>query len=108
MYGDRIVSFFKDEPIVGGYLNCFYLLIIGFLIDTFKNNKMFSSRLQFFVVLLLMFYLICIILTGERSNTIRAFLGLFIFISIFILSNLKIEKFFFDKYVLIFLILKIL
>ena len=29
--GDRIVSFFKDEPIVGGYLNTFYLMIIGFL-----------------------------------------------------------------------------
>ena len=83
LYGDRIVSFFKDEPIVGGYLNCFYLLIIGFLIDTLKNNKMFSSRFQFFIVLLLIFYLICIILTGERSNTIRAFLGLFIFITFF-------------------------
>ena len=90
LYGDRIVSFFKDEPIVGGYLNCFYLLIIGFLIDTFKNNKMFSSRLQFFVVLLLMFYLICIILTGERSNTIRAILGISIFFLLY--KNLDIKK----------------
>ena len=23
-YGQRIVSFFKDEPIVGGFLNCFF------------------------------------------------------------------------------------
>ena len=30
-YGARIVSFFKDEPIVGGYINGFYLIIIGFL-----------------------------------------------------------------------------
>ena len=83
LYGDRIVSFFKDEPIVGGYLNCFYLLIIGFLIDTFKKNKLFSNKLQFFIVLLLIFYLICVVLTGERSNTIRAFSGLFIFMIYF-------------------------
>ena len=29
-YGARIVSFFKDEPIVGGYINAFYLIIIGY------------------------------------------------------------------------------
>ena len=26
-YGRRIVSFFKDEPVVGGYLNAFYLIL---------------------------------------------------------------------------------
>ena len=31
IYGRRIVSFFKDEPIVGGYINAFYLILIGFL-----------------------------------------------------------------------------
>ena len=91
LYGDRIVSFFKDEPIVGGYLNCFYLLIIGFLIDSFKNNKIFSSKIQFFIVLFLIFYLICIILTGERSNTIRASLGLFVFIIYFNEIKTKIK-----------------
>ena len=30
-HGARIVSFFKDEPIVGGYINGFYLIIIGYL-----------------------------------------------------------------------------
>ncbi len=37
-YGKRIVSFFKDEPIVGGYLNGFYLLIIGFLMIELKKK----------------------------------------------------------------------
>ena len=44
LYGSRIVSFFKDEPIVGGYINGFYLVIIGYLfylndkiIDNYKN-----------------------------------------------------------------------
>ena len=39
-YGSRIVSFFKDEPIVGGYINGFYLIIIGYL---FYLNKDFSK-----------------------------------------------------------------
>ena len=29
-FAGRIVSFFEDEPIVGGFLNAFYLIIIGF------------------------------------------------------------------------------
>ena len=37
----RIVSFFKDEPIVGGYIYGFYLMIIGFLLNeySFKQKK---------------------------------------------------------------------
>ena len=38
-YGRRILSLFKDEPIVGGYLNAFYLSIIGFLHFKFGNNQ---------------------------------------------------------------------
>ena len=39
LYGDRIVSFFKDEPIVGGFLNGFIFIIIGFYFDKFiKKN----------------------------------------------------------------------
>jgi len=36
LYGKRVVSFFKDEPIVGGFLNGFYLIIIGFLLNELK------------------------------------------------------------------------
>ena len=32
VYGSRIVSFFKDEPIVGGFLYSFYLIILGFFV----------------------------------------------------------------------------
>ena len=39
IYGRRIVSFFKDEPIVGGFVNSLYLIIIGFLFVYFKNKK---------------------------------------------------------------------
>ena len=38
-YGKRLVSFFKDEPIIGGYINSLYLIIIGFLLNETKFKK---------------------------------------------------------------------
>ena len=37
--GKRVVSFFIDEPIVGSYINAFYLIIVGFL---FSLSRIFS------------------------------------------------------------------
>ncbi len=67
LYGRRIVSFFKDEPIVGGYINAFYLTLIGFLYN--KYNTEHKNK----ILLLSIFFLFVIFLTGERSNTIKAF-----------------------------------
>ena len=72
-YGQRIVSFFKDEPIAGGFVNSFYLIIFGFLLNQFKGDY----KNLVFIFLAIFFF--AIFLTGERANTIRAFLGLFIF-----------------------------
>ena len=77
LYGRRIVSFFKDEPIVGGYLNAYYLILIGFLHLKFgKENK---NIILIFSILILL----SIFLTGERSNSIKALLGIFLFYIIF-------------------------
>ena len=76
IYYDRIVSFFKDEPIVAGYLNGFFFIVLGYLFN--KKNK----QKAFFFNLLIVFSLIyftCVMLTGERSNTIKAIIGLSIF-----------------------------
>ena len=51
-YGERIVSFFKDEPIVGGYLNGFYLIIIGYL---FYLNKDFLNRYKNIILIVSIF-----------------------------------------------------
>ena len=75
-YGQRIVSFFKDEPIVGGYINGFYLIIIGYL---FYINKNISSKYKYIILIFSIFFIIVIILTGERSNTIKAVSGFFLF-----------------------------
>ena len=67
----RIVSFFKDEPIVGGYISGFSLIIIGFLLDIQKKTKK-----NLFIIFPPLLFLIAVILTGERSNTIKAMLGI--------------------------------
>ena len=73
-YGKRIVSFFKDEPIVGGYLNSFFLIVVGFLMSE-------SKKINFLLIsLIIITFIMSILLTGERSNTIKAFLGISLFI----------------------------
>jgi len=83
LYGDRIVSFFKDEPIVGGYLNSFFLIIAGF----FLNKKKYNGKLFFLLVIILL--LTAIFLTGERSNYIKALLGIFILVFLYKGFNYK-------------------
>ena len=76
IYGDRIVSFFKDEPIVGAYLNGFIFIILGYLFNLSLKSKNYKNFILLFVSII---FIICIILTGERSNGIKAIIGFFIF-----------------------------
>ena len=77
-YGRRIVSFFKDEPIVGGYINGFYLVLIGYL---FYLNDKIVNKYKNIILIYSIFFLIAIVLTGERSNSIKAVFGFFLFYS---------------------------
>ena len=81
LYGNRIVSFFKDEPIVGGYINGFFLIICGFVFNKYVKNNYFSF-------LILIFFVVAIIITGERSNSIKALIGA----SIFLLAYKEIKS----------------
>ena len=87
-YGPRIMSFFKDEPISGSFIHGFIFLISGFLFGFLKDKKK-GFYIYFFLV---SFFLISIILTGERSNTIKIIFGvvLFIIITDFIKPKTKI------------------
>ena len=62
----RIVSFFEDELVVGGFILGFSFLISGYLFESTKNNqkKIFSNI--FFCLLIC-----CIYLSGERSNFVK-------------------------------------
>lgn len=86
-YGERIVSFFKDEPIVGSYLTGFFLLIIGFLL------KKIQSKNFFLIYIIMFFFMLAITLTGERANTIKAVIGLSLFLLLIDINSIK-KKFF--------------
>ena len=87
-HGPRIVSFFKDEPIAGSFIHGFIFLISGFLFGFLKDKKK-GFYIYFFLI---SFFLISIVLTGERSNTIRIIFGvaLFVLIADFIKAKSKI------------------
>lgn len=70
----RVVSFFKDEAVVGGYLLGFYFILSGFLFNKLNNKKIIIPYIILITILAV------IILTGERSNSIRALLGFILFI----------------------------
>jgi len=76
-YGNRITSFFKDEPVVGGFINCFFLVIIAYILNLIKIKPSLNLKYLFFTVFIILF--VAIMLTGERSNTIKAFLGFLLF-----------------------------
>ena len=101
-YGSRIVSFFKDEPIVGGYINGFYLIIIGFL---FYLNDKIVNKYKNIILIFSIFFLIAIILTGERSNSIKAIFAFFLFFSFNDFFRLKEKIFSILSLILIFIFL---
>jgi O-antigen ligase len=97
-YGQRIVSFFKDEPIVGGFVNSFYLIIFGFLFNQFRGDY------KNLVLIFLLIFFIAIFLTGERANSIRAFFGLFVFFFLLKENSFKKIIYFFSIFSLIFIL----
>jgi O-antigen ligase len=96
-YGERIVSFFKDEPIVGGFVGAFWLILIGFLFGELKGNY------KSLILILSLFFLLSIFLTGERSNTIKAILSLIIFSFFLKEYSLKAKLFLFSVILIVFL-----
>lgn len=94
--GSRIVSFFKDEPIVGGYIFGFYLIILGFLLDKLKNKH------QYLTVIFGLVFLIAIVITGERSNGIKAIIGTILFILFYKKINFKFKITIFVSLIMIF------
>jgi len=87
-YGERIVSFFKDEPIVGAYLLGFILLLSGHLFKNFENKNIFFKILIIITIFLL---ITCVLFTGERSNTLKMFFGFFLLFIFNHYFNLRIK-----------------
>lgn len=71
-HADRLVSFFKDEPIVGGFVNAFYLMLIGYLLNKYQNK-------EFIIFIICLIVIFSILITGERSNSIKALMAFSLF-----------------------------
>ncbi len=77
----RIVSFFKDELVVGGFIFCFGYASISYFLNDKKNKNLTLLLMIIFLLIPL-----SIFVTGERSNSIRSIL-LFLTIIYFIKEN---------------------
>ena len=95
-HGSRIVSFFKDEPIVGSYLSGFILMIFGFLLQKYKYQN-------FWPWIFILFTCSAVLISGERSNAIKIFLGFLLMFIFFDFINLKKKIF-----ILIFIFLSLI
>ena len=92
-YGRRIVSFFKDEPIVGSYLYGFFFILIGHFLNQKKEYRYYT----FFFIFL---FLISILLTLERSTSVKALIGITIFVLLYKRVNYKSKILFFSLIIL--------
>ena len=85
LYPDRVVSFFKDEPIAGSFIYGFSFILIGYLFNKYSENK----KSKVIILFLPLLFLISVLITGERSNTIKFFIG---FIMFFIFPHFFTKK----------------
>jgi len=98
--GKRVVSFFKDEAIAGAYISGFIFLISGYILMLFKKKNL--SKIYAFLIITLL--IVGVVLTGERSNSIKVFLGFFIFIFLIDYVNLKVKLLILTAFIFIFLV----
>ena len=84
----RIASFLKDELKIAHFLLGFALVSIGYYFEKCRN-KSYKFIIAGYVFLILL--LISIFLTGERANSIRSFICIFIF-AILVKNNFKLKK----------------
>ena len=98
-YGKRIISFFRTEPVVGFYIYSLFFIILGYFFNKYEDFNINKKILTIIFVFLACY---AVLLTGERSNTIKFIIGLIIFFIFY--DNFSIRKIF-SLVALIFLIL---
>ena len=98
-HGDRVVSFFRNEPIAGSFICGFSFIIFGYILNIFKSPKI----LKLIGFMIILFCLVGIMLTGERSNGLKALIGIVIFFSIIDYIKLKQKILIFIVFFAIFL-----
>ena len=100
-HGPRVTSFFRNEPIAGAFICGFSFIVLGYILGFLKAQK----KLKIFGFIIILTCLVGIMLTGERSNGLKALIGLLIFISIIDYVKLKNKLFVFFGILAIFFFL---
>ena len=77
-HGDRVISFFRNEPIAGAFISGFSFVILGYILNFLKSGNI--QKIFGFIFIFLC--LVGVMLTGERSNGLKVLIGLLIFVSI--------------------------
>ena len=85
--GTRIVSFFKDELVVGAFLFCFGFTTIAYFLSQ-NNIKYFKIIVAFFLILIP----ITVFLSGEKSNFIKSFILFFCIVTFIETNKLYLNK----------------
>ena len=75
-HGVRVVSFFRTEPIAGAFICGFTSIIVGHILNFLKSK----NKLKVLGFIIILFCLVGVMLTGERSNGFKALIGFSIFI----------------------------
>ena len=86
----RVVSFFKDEPVAGAFVNGFIFIIIGYLFTVLKKK----SYSMFICIIFFVLSIVAVLMTGERSNFIKIFAGFTIFLLFLDFLKFKHKLFF--------------
>tara|TARA_A100000164_G_C21872761_1_gene756085 strand:+ start:109 stop:1356 length:1248 start_codon:yes stop_codon:yes gene_type:complete len=84
MKNERIVSFFKDELIVGSYLMTFLFIIVG---------KFYNDEKKTLSIILFLIFFISVLITGERSVSFKILFSIFL-ITFFVINKPKLRIFF--------------
>ena len=79
-YQDRIASFMGRELKIGYFVLGFCFICSGFFFEKYKYNSNTSILIGFLIIF---FFIVSIILTGERSNTIKAIFCLILYLLLF-------------------------
>jgi|TARA_B110000483_G_scaffold199656_1_gene239501 O-antigen ligase len=83
----RVASFFNDEQIVGGFVASFFLMLTGYYLTKLEKLSKISKIIIYGFIFI---FLLSIIVTGERSNSIKTLISLLILFFIFHKINIKL------------------
>ena len=77
----RIVSFFKDEAIPGSFIHAFSFMLVGFFVMKLKETKININI--YLTSLIILIFFATVVITGERSNSIKFLISLVLFLILF-------------------------